>query len=358
MKKDIYIVDIESIPNRYSCEWKEYVPKLLKNELPDCNIIVIEGKELISDPVTPGAFLNFGGTMSYKSDQLKQIANLFTLNEIKPGSHFIFTDAWNPAIINIKYMSALLNIPVKLHGLWHAGSYDKWDFLGRLIGDADWIRYAEKSIFNCLDYNYFASNFHIKLFTNVMGIPKDIPNNKIIRTGWPMTYTSEIIKRNPLAAKENIIVYPHRIAPEKRIDLFNGFSYSSELSDYAFVIPMDLHLNKQEYHDLLYRAKYVVSFAEQETLGISMYEGVCAGCIPIVPDKLSYSEMYFEDFKISAGTNMISQTVNKIKEFDKLIDSADSNPIDIEQLLIAQQYYLNHWYFSAGELIENLIVTL
>ena len=35
----------------------------------------------------------------------------------------------------------------------------------------------------------------------------------------------------------------------------------------------------------------------QETLGISCYEGALAGALPMVPDRLSYSEMYMDDFK-------------------------------------------------------------
>ena len=57
-----------------------------------------------------------------------------------------------------------LNVPVKIHALWHAGSYDPHDFLGRLIGDAPWVRHAEKSFFHAVDYNYFATDFHIDMF--------------------------------------------------------------------------------------------------------------------------------------------------------------------------------------------------
>ena len=94
----------------------------------------------IPPATTPGAFLNFGGTNIYKSTQIEKIARAFTNGEVKSGDHILFTDAWHPGIINIKYMSELLGIKVITHGLWHAGSYDPADFLGRLIGDAPWVR--------------------------------------------------------------------------------------------------------------------------------------------------------------------------------------------------------------------------
>ena len=48
---------------------------------------------------------------------------------------------------------------------------------------------------------------------------------------------------------------------------------------------------------LLERSKMVFSANLQETLGISCYEGALSGAIPMVPDRLSYTEMYSEDFK-------------------------------------------------------------
>ena len=41
-------------------------------------------------------------------------------------------------------MSQLLNIPIMIHGFWHAGNYDKNDFLGRLI-NSQWVKTFEKS---------------------------------------------------------------------------------------------------------------------------------------------------------------------------------------------------------------------
>ena len=43
---------------------------------------------------------------------------------------------------------------------------DPQDFLGRLIGDASWVRNAEMSMYDCYDDNFFATRFHIDLFTS------------------------------------------------------------------------------------------------------------------------------------------------------------------------------------------------
>ena len=48
---------------------------------------------------------------------------------------------------------------------------------------------------------------------------------------------------------------------------------------------------------MLGEAKLVFSANLQETLGISCYEGAIVDAIPMVPDRLSYTEMYFDTFK-------------------------------------------------------------
>ena len=154
----IWLVDLESVETRYTSEWKIHVPKILRKAdlWNETELEVVDGSEDIPDATTPGAFLNFGGTNIYKSTQVEKISRAFTNGKIKSGDHIVFTDAWHPGVINIKYMSELLQIPVVMHGLWHAGSYDPADFLGRLVGNKPWCR--EKYV--RYDHNYYASTFH------------------------------------------------------------------------------------------------------------------------------------------------------------------------------------------------------
>jgi hypothetical protein len=229
------------------------------------------------------------------------MGRLFCSGAVKPGDHFLFTDAWHPGIINLKYMSELLDIPVVTHGLWHAGSYDPQDFLGRLVGAKPWVRHAEKSFFHSFDYNYFATEFHINMFTeNLFHDTLTPPNyytnqSKIVRTGWPMEYMKDTLENYNTSPKRELILFPHRIAPEKQVEIFRDLA--THLPQYEFVVCQDTQLDKHEYHKLLGRAKIVFSANLQETLGISCYEGALVDAIPMVPDRLSYSEMYYEGFK-------------------------------------------------------------
>jgi hypothetical protein len=303
----VFLVDLEAVETRYTGQWKTHLPALLKKKGHD--VQTISGPTDIPTATTPGAFLNFGGTNIYKASQVETMGRLFCDGAVRPGDHFIFTDAWHPGIINLKYMAGLLGIPVTIHALWHAGSYDPQDFLGRLIGDAPWVRHAEKSFFEAIDHNYFATDFHIKLFFRNLLNGGDkftiarshydyedlLDSKKIVCTGWPMEYMIDTLSMYKNMPKRDLILFPHRIAPEKQVEIFRDLK--EHLPQYEFVVCQEQQLTKNEYHNLLGEAKLVFSANLQETLGISWYEGAIVGAIPMVPDRLSYSEMAFDAFK-------------------------------------------------------------
>ena len=333
----IFLVDLESIPTRYTCEWKTHIPQLLRDN--GFEVVVIEGDHEIPEATTPGAFLNFGGTNMYKAKQVYHLAYKFTTGQIKAGDHIIFTDAWHPGVINVKYMSELLNIPVVMHGLWHAGSYDPNDFLGRLVGDKPWIRHAEQSMIASYDHNWLATTAHFDLMRKTYDI---FLNPTFDRTGWPMEYTHNMIAPKLWSKKENIIVFPHRLAPEKRLDLFQELASRPELKHYQFCVAMEMNLTKTEYHELLQRAKFAVSFADQETLGISMYESACAGACPLVPTRLSYVEMYDPMFK---QADSIDEAVAAILKYEQQ---------DLSEPIAQLVNKLHNNFFSATRLINKL----
>lgn len=291
----VYIVDLESIPTRYTGQWKNHVPALIKKHGHD--VVVISGPDDLPKNTTPGMFLNFSATNIYKSVQVEKFSRLFSDGKIKDGDYFLFTDAWHPGIINLKYMADLLGLKIKIGGCWHSGSYDPQDGLGRLIGDAPWVRHAEKSFFHAIDHNYFATDFHIDMFClNLLGTTSGfakewIDTGKIVRTGWPMAYMDETLTPYKGMQKRDLILFPHRIAPEKQVEIFRDLA--KMLPQYEFVVCQDETLSKNEYHNLLGQAKMVFSANLQETLGISTCsEGPLVNAIPFAPDRLSYSEIF------------------------------------------------------------------
>ena len=337
----IFIVDIEAVDTRYTKQWKEYLPKQLRRATNE-NIQVISGGET-PQATTPGAFLNFGGTNVYKSKQLEQIGEMFCNGKIKPNDYFLYTDAWNPTVIQLKYMAELLGVDVRIGGLWHAGSYDSQDFLGRLIGDAPWVRLAEQSMYECYDDNFFATDFHIEMFAESF----EIDDIKTHRVGWPMEYLKGSLDSYKGMEKRDLILFPHRVAPEKQVDIFRDLS--DQLPEYEFVVCQERELSKNEYHNLLGEAKLVFSANLQETLGISWYEGLLVNTIPMVPDRLSYSEMAIMDFKYPSIWTKNSNQYNKFKEDLKrrLVDYVEN----YNNYLIPMEKQRNklHKQFFSGE---------
>jgi hypothetical protein len=353
----VFLVDLEAVSTRYTGQWKDHVPQLLKEAGHDVNII--SGPTDIPSATTPGAFLNFGGTNIYKASQVEQLGRLFCNGTIRSGDHFIFTDAWHPGIINLKYMSELLGIPVTTHGLWHAGSYDPQDFLGRLVGDKPWVRHAEKSFYHAFDHNYFATDFHIDMFClNLLrtssGFYKDwINSGKIVRTGWPMEYMEDTLTMYKNMTKRDLILFPHRIAPEKQVEIFRDLA--THLPQYEFVVCQDQQLTKHQYHTLLSQAKMVFSCSLQETLGIGCYEGAVVDAIPMVPDRLSYTEMYFDTFKYKSEWTESWDAYNVYRPdlCRAIITHMDYYNTRLQQLK-EQASYLTMNFFSAKDLLNNL----
>jgi glycosyltransferase involved in cell wall biosynthesis len=355
----VYIVDLESIPTRYTCQWKTHIPELIKKH--GHEVVVISGPDDLPNNTTPGMFLNFSATNIYKSVQVEKFSRLFSDGKIKDGDYFLFTDAWHPGVINLKYMTELLGIKIKIGGLWHAGSYDTQDGLGRLIGDAPWVKHAEKSFFSAFDHNYFATDFHIEMFCkNLFECSvADITSfnlDKIVRTGWPMEYLATVLNPYKATPKRDLILFPHRIAPEKQVNIFRDLA--QHLPQYEFVVCQDRQLSKHEYHSLLAEAKVVFSANLQETLGIS----TCAEClildsIPLAPDRLSYSEIFknYQDFLYpSAWTENWDQYQNhKTSLVNKIIYSMEH----YKTLLPNVNRYIETTYtdfFNAQTLVENI----
>jgi len=130
---------------------------------------------------------------------------------------------------------------------------------------------------------------------------------------------------------------------------------AKHLPQYEFVVCQDTQLTKHEYHTLLGQAKMVFSANLQETLGISWYEGAIVDAIPMVPDRLSYSEMAFDTFKYPskwtesfeaydsarpAVCNKIMQYMNHYEQFIPQVRK--------------QTEALHEQFFSAKELVRRL----
>ena len=274
---------------------------------------------------------------------------------ITTNDHILLTDFWNPAVIQLKYMKELLQYNWKIHGLAHAGSYDPGDFLGRAAGNSEWATHAEKSFKDCFDYLYFATNFHLNIFK------KNLYNNvgnfsNCCISGWPMEYMMRDYSFS-ISEKEDIILFPHRIAPEKQIEIFKDLEKT--LPNYKFIVCQEQNLTKEEYHTLLKKSKMVFSANLQETLGISTCaEGPLFGALPLAPNRLSYTEIFAEYPMFMYDTiyteSFYHYQANKSKLVSKIKDMMENYQTYISSVRSYNQNYLP-FYFSADNILKNIV---
>ncbi len=70
--------------------------------------------------------------------------------------------------------------------------------------------------------------------------------------------------------------------------------------------------DNQEYRSLLASSDLVISTALHDFQGLAVLEGVAAGCLPVVPDRLAYPEFFPEEFRY------VSFEEDEEKEIDSL----------------------------------------
>lgn len=311
----VVIFSLEKLESRYTGQWMTTFPesiiKFCAEKSIDIQLINLEG-ETLNNETTTGAFLNFSSTNFYKNTQFNKFLKLLNEGTVKKGCKLIFPDAWNPCIIEAAYLNDLLDLDFELHSLFHAGSYDPQDFLGRLVKNKKWSYAAEKSFFHASIKNYFATNFHRDLF--IKEIFKDKNWFKLYKkapvVGFPFDYLPDTLSAYKGMQKRDLILFPHRIAPEKQLYIFKELE--KLMPEYEFVVCQEKKLTKHEYHSLLGEAKIVFSANKQETLGISMYEGALVDAFPVVPNWLSYKEMY--DTKYPSEWVSSEENFNKYKK--------------------------------------------
>jgi hypothetical protein len=168
-----------------------------------------------------------------------------------------------------------------------------------------------------------------------------------------MEYMPEILAPYKDLAKRDLILFPHRIAPEKQVEIFRDLA--TALPEYEFIVCQDQELTKEEYHTLLGQSKIVFSANLQETLGISCYEGMLVGAIPMVPDRLSYKEMYGSLFKYPS--EWTESWDSYLEHKDQLTAKIVNFMTDYDhwaKLVPQQAFSLTRHFFSATNLLENL----
>lgn len=343
MKNTLWIVPIESIETRYTKHWHTHLRDQIANALPEITVTQIDTTDEFAPENSVGGFFNFIWSAGYKSRQISLISSLFSDGKVQNGDAFLLTDYWNPGVGFLRYMSELSGIRVKIAGIAHAGVWDPADILSQKLSPRSF--WSEVYLDSCYDEIYFSTEFSKSLYEDTLN--HDFNNHYV--TGFPMEYSSKELplywNLDKAPEKENIVVFPHRKSPEKGLCQF--LELKKMLPEYEFVIALDHCKTKEDYHSLLYQAKVTVSFATQETLGISMgIESLSAQCVPLVPKRLSYKEIYSDNPEFFISDN-VSEVAQRVKE-------VITNYVDFTSRVKACYNRVSSGWFSGEKMYDRL----
>lgn len=283
----IWLLPIEPLQERYSDQWLRWFPAELRALGHD--VEVVKGDRL-SQRIERGQFLDVFDTHYFKATQLARMAEEFRGGAVEAGDVVVLLDAWSPAVTSLAYMRDVSGIDVKLVGLLHAGTWDPHDHLAQK-GLGRWAEDVERGWLKALDAVCVATEFHRWMLVSARGAQP----TKTHVTGFPL-YAREWQPHHgkPWAERGRVVVFPHRLAPEKDPEQFNllRLAYRDRFGDDGteWVRSKDVCKTKADYYSLLGRSRVAVSTAKQETWGIAMLESVSLGCWPVTPARLSYPE--------------------------------------------------------------------
>jgi len=325
-------VPLEQIDTRYtklSRIW--FTEELKKQNVP---YIIIEGKELSKVIGNKSSFLNTYSTIHYKSSQIMKIAQLFNDGKIKNGDVFMIDDIWMPGIEGIRYMAGMTGIEVKICGIYHAGGNISSDDVATKL-NKKWTKPYERALFEMCDKVFVGSSFH-KYSIEKYHRKKF---NNLISTGiWfnSKYILNQVKKVKTWKEKEDIVLFPHRIHPEKKPELFDkiakAYKKKYPLAPTQFIKSIESGLSKKELYELMNSSKLTFSAALQENFGYAILEASTFNNFLLLPNRVVYPEFYskeciYEKEDIELFVEIIHNTMiykEKPKK-EKIINWADKS---------------------------------
>lgn len=326
----LFIVPIESLPQRYSAIWAQHMPAGFARHFSD--VEVIEGTK-VDQEIKVGSFLDMNSTIIYKTSQLQAIASLFERKLIPPGSWFFFADLEFWGMESVRLMSQLNGVPIKIAGFMHAASYTHEDAFAVA---APYQKHTEVGWIAACDWVFVGSTYHREAIIERRLKPAGVESlsSRILVTGNPLfeEQFASVKDRSPYimgstmlqADRPMQVILPNRFDYEKRPNLSLDFAYLAKrrhpdwefivttsaktlksnqawLTEYARnleadgIITIYEGLAKEDYYAMLLNSRVMLSNSIEENFGYCIAEALICGCNPLLPRGLSHSEFFPEE---------------------------------------------------------------
>jgi len=240
-----------------------------------------------------------------------QMANMLKkLDKVGDGDIILTWDFWHPALECLAYARSFLQRKFYLMGIAHAGTYDPWD-LTYQIGMGSYGKFFEEGWFKILDAIFVATKFHKELILK----NRTVEEKKIHITGLPVDIEHVSRFRKPWPKKDKVIIFTGRKSVEKGYDFIQWIIEKFKL---PIIVALDQALSKTQYHALLGGSRVVFAPSKQETFGYGIVEGIANGCIPVVPDSLSFCDYVMEKYRYKDFDNIVDLLLLQLNKFDGL----------------------------------------
>lgn len=284
----VILLGLEPIVERYTEQWSRWLPDDLHSE--GFEVVNVCGDRLseVAGGVKTGEFLDAYDTCYWKATQAATAVEWLRSCPTRTGDVVLCTDAWNPALLLLRYATAVAGQRARVVGLLHAGVYDPNDLLARTQGLAGaWGLGLEGAMFGACDALCVATRAHAALLRSAH--PTLNPH---VLGAFPFHPSEWMLHATPWASRPKRVVFPHRLAPEKQPHFFQtlrvAYAARYKADDVEWVTTKEVCSSKGAYYSLLGASRCVFSAALQETWGIAMLEGASLGCYPVAPARLSY----------------------------------------------------------------------
>lgn len=286
----VWVLPIEPFAERYTADWSAWWPDEL--HAAGLHVRVVPGDHYAGER-TGGEWLDPCNTWRWKGTQVAQLAQLWQRGEVRDGDVVLLLDAWGPATTAALYMRETTGRRVKVVGFYHAGASDPYDFLAR-AGCGRWALDVERGWMRGLDLVLVGSAWSEAMLRNSLGLRHDT-SVRVAVVGVPVHQGPLLEHATPWQQRGRVVVFPHRLAPEKQPHLFEAIreAHQARYPDRPtqWVRTRDVYTDKAAYYRLIGRARCAVSCALQETFGIAMQEAVALGAYAVAPRRLSYPEV-------------------------------------------------------------------
>ena len=284
MAVTVWLLPIEPFDERYSADWLRWWPSDLQAAGLDVELVM--GTRGAGER-TGGEWLDPTRTWEWKGTQVAALAAVW--HRVKDDDVVVSLDGWGPAITAALYMKHTTGKRVGVAGFFHAGCFDPHDFLPR-AGCAPWGLHIEKGWAVGCDLMLVGSEAAAQLIRSHLTAAA-----RVEVTGYPIKAAELQQYATPWADRPPLVVFPHRLAPEKGVDEWDELQrrFAARWPDcpVEWVRSRDVYTDKASLYRLLGRARVSVSCARQETFGIVMQESVALGAHPLWPHRLSYPEV-------------------------------------------------------------------